>query len=172
LLAGARFTLEDFLRNNQRRFTAARPPEALTQRGRAFVSLYEGGELRGCVGCFEVAQPLIECVPRLTLDSLADPRFERVRDARATTIEVHVLTPPRRTADPRRLRPGEHGAWLRSGARQGLLLPVVAEQFGFSRTEFLKALARKAGLADSVYLGDDWELSLFRDQYFQESRAA
>ncbi|MBS1856756.1 MAG: AmmeMemoRadiSam system protein B [Acidobacteria bacterium] len=172
LLAAARFTLEPFLRNGRRRFAADPGAGALSQPGRAFVSLYEHGELRGCVGCFEYPQSLIEIVPRLALDALADRRFARVADPDGVEIEVHVLTPPRRIADPRQLRPGEHGAYLKSGARQGLLLPVVAEHHGFSRSEFLRALARKAGLPDTVYMGEGWELSLFRDQRFQENRGA
>lgn len=170
LLAAARFTLERFLRDGQRRFSPEPVPPALEQRGRAFVTLYERGELRGCVGCFESAYPLFECVPRLALDALHDSRFEQVRDPRGLEIEIHVLTPPRRIADARQLRPGEHGGYLKVGARQGLLLPVVAERFGFSRAEFLKALAHKSGVSESVYLGDEWELSVFHDQRFEEWR--
>jgi len=80
-----------------------------------------------------------------------------------------VLTPPKRIARPDQFQPGVHGAFLKAGACQGLLLPVVAARFGMERDEFLRALARKAGLRDTVYSGSDWELSIFRDQVFKEN---
>ena len=170
LLQAARFSLDQFRRTREQQFPAPVDP-SLRQRGRAFVTILERDAIRGCVGCFETPHPLAQCVPRLTLDACADGRFGPIENWDELEIEVHVLTPPKRIASPDRLQPGEHGAFLKAGPCRGLLLPVVAERHGLDREHFLRVLARKAGLPETVYSGTDWELSIFRDQTFREQRA-
>lgn len=171
LLASARFSLDHFRRTGDPRFQEHPGDPALQQRGRAFVTLYTAGRLRGCIGRFENPLPLAGIVPRLTLDSLSDERFEPPREYEELEIEVHILTPPKRIVDVRRLRPGEHGALLKAGPNEGLLLPVVAARHHLSGAEFLRALALKAEVSENVYSGGDWELSIFRDQSFRERPA-
>ena len=141
----------------------------LHQRGRAFVSLSAQGTLRGCTGRFDDPLPLAACVPRLALSAAYDDRrFAPVSAQEELEIEIHVLTPPKRIADPLQLRIGEHGAYLRRGPHRGLLLPTVATTHHLSRPQFLQALAQKAGVPESVYASGDCELSVFRDQCFSE----
>ncbi|HXK06353.1 MAG TPA: AmmeMemoRadiSam system protein B [Verrucomicrobiae bacterium] len=168
LLAAARFALDHFRRTRGRCFRSA-CGLSLQQRGRAFVTLLERDAVRGCVGCFHIPQPLVQSVQQLAVDAAGDTRFGRIDDWDCLEIEVHVLTPPKRIARPDQFQAGLHGALLKAGACQGLLLPVVAERHGLDRDEFLRVLARKAGLRDSVYSGSDWELSIFRDQVFREN---
>jgi AmmeMemoRadiSam system protein A len=172
LLAGARFTLDHYRRFRELRFVATPAESTLLQRGRAFVSLSAQGTLRGCTGRFDNPLALAECVPRLTLAAAYDDRrFAPVSPDEELEIEIHVLTPPKRIADPRQLRLGEHGACLKSGANRGLLLPVVATRHELSRPQFLQALARKVGVPESVLSTGDCELSVFRDQSFREHAA-
>lgn len=168
LLASTRFSLDHFRR---RRARETRQPEddALRQKGRVFVSLYENKQVRGCVGCFPAPHPLSEATAHLAVSALEDRRFGPVENSDNLVIEIQILTPPKSVAGVNELHSGVHGAWLNSGDREGLLLPTVAERYGLSRTRFLSELARKAGLPDSVYSGSDWQLSVFRVQRFAES---
>ena len=169
LLHSARFTLDHYRRTGERRFVSAPAGSPLDQRGRAFVSLSAHGTLRGCTGRFDDPLPLAGCVPRLALSAAYDDRrFAPVSAQEELEIEIHVLTPPKRIADPQQLRIGEHGAYLRRGPHRGLLLPTVATTHHLSRQQFLQALAQKAGVPESVYATGDCELSVFRDQSFGE----
>jgi AmmeMemoRadiSam system protein A len=151
------------------RFQAAPAGSPLHQRGRAFVSLSAHGTLRGCIGRFDDPTPLDGCVPRLALSAAYDDRrFAPVSAHEELEIEIHVLTPPKRIADPQQLKIGEHGAFLRRGPHRGLLLPTVATTHHFSRQQFLQALAQKAGVPETVYASGDCELSVFRGQCFSE----
>jgi AmmeMemoRadiSam system protein A len=142
---------------------------ALLQRGRAFVTLYAKGALRGCTGRLDCSLPLAECVSRLAIAAAYDDeRFPPVSPDEELEIEVHVLTPAKRIADPHHLIAGEHGACLKWGAHRAILLPVVANRYQFCREQFLQALARKAGVPDTVYASSGWELDIFRDQSFRE----
>ena len=169
LLQGARFTLDHYRRTGELRFVPAPAGSPLHQRGRAFVSLSAHGTLRGCTGRFDDPLPLTGCVPRLALSAAYDDRrFAPVSAQEELEIEIHVLTPPKRIADPQQLKIGEHGAYLKKGPHRGLLLPTVATTHHLSRQQFLQALAQKAGVPESVYASGDCELSVFRDQCFSE----
>ena len=173
LLASARCTLDHYRRTGEVRYVREPAESTLWQRGRVFVTLYAQATVRGCTGHFDNPLPLAECVPRLTLAAAYnDARFAPVSPDEELEIEIHVLTPPKRIADPGQLRLGEHGACLKSGAYRGLLLPVVATRHKLSRPQFLQALARKAGVPGSVYSTGDSELSVFRDQSFLEHAAS
>ncbi len=166
LLAAARFTLR---RTGTERFAGMPAESALSQRGRVFVSLYAQGTLRGCTGRFEHPLALAESVPQLTLAAAyEDRRFAPVAPDEEVEIEIHVLTPPKRIADPLHLRTGEHGAFLKLGVHRGLLLPAVATSNNLSRQQFLRALAQKAGVPETVYATGAGELSVFCDQSFRE----
>ena len=169
LLHSARFTLDHHRRTGQLRFQPAPAGSPLHQRGRAFVSLSAQGTLRGCTGRFDDPTPLDGCVPRLALSAAYDDRrFAPVSAHEELEIEIHVLTPPKRIADPQQLKIGEHGAFLRRGPHRGLLLPTVATTHHLSRQQFLLALAQKAGVPETVYASGDCELSVFRGQCFSE----
>ena len=80
--------------------------------------------------------------------ALEDPRFPPVRpdELARIDVEVSVLTPPARIADPGRIEVGRHGLVVTRGAHRGLLLPQVALEWGWTREEFLAHTCRKAGL--------------------------
>ncbi|MCC7155096.1 MAG: AmmeMemoRadiSam system protein B [Bryobacterales bacterium] len=168
LLASARYSLDQFRRHRARE---SREPadDALRQKGRVFVSLYENKQVRGCVGCFPAPHPLAASTARLAASAFEDRRFGAIENSGNLEVEIQILTPPKSLADLTKLKGGVHGAWLNSGNSEGLLLPIVAERYGLSRTQFLSELARKAGLPDSIYTGSDWQLSVFRVQRFAES---
>jgi len=116
----------------------------------AFVSLYEAGKLRGCIGNFGGDVPLWKMIDQMTASAaLNDSRFlpvgpNEVEDIR---IEISVLTPLRKIDDVSEIVPGKHGIYLESEGRTGTFLPQVADKTGWNREELLGHCAKdKAGL--------------------------
>ncbi len=167
LLQSARRTLEHYLKTGERKPI---PPEralpALERRAGAFVTLHSGGDLRGCVGRRGSTEPLSETVPALTLAAaLEDSRFRPVRRGeKGLELEISVLSPFKRIEGLDRFRVNEHGALLDYEGYQGLLLPQVATERNWSATQFLEALARKAGVTYSAYRQPSTKVYVFRAQ--------
>jgi len=141
------------------------------RRAGAFVTVHVGGELRGCIGIPEPSQPLADVVTHCAkAASSEDPRFDRIQrsDVDALDIEISVLSPLVPLADPAEVEIGRHGIVVEQGWHRGLLLPQVAPEHGWSRTEFLRQTCRKAGAA-----ADAWERGarvwLFEADVFSES---
>ena len=119
------------------------------RRGAAFVTLTEGGELRGCIGHMDASAPVEESVVEAaTWAALEDPRFASVRRSELGQIhvEVSVLGPLVALDDPMAFRPGVDGIVVECRGRRGLLLPEVAAMLGNDRTAMLDTACRKAGL--------------------------
>ncbi|WP_291858211.1 AmmeMemoRadiSam system protein B, partial [Marinilabilia sp.] len=116
----------------------------------AFVSLYNKGKLRGCIGNFGSDAPLWRVIDRMTADAaLNDSRFLPVTDDEAgqLDIEISVLTPKRKVEDVGEIVPGKHGIYIEKDGRSGTFLPQVAEKTGWNLEEFLGHCARdKAGI--------------------------
>lgn len=168
LLQAAFDTLETLFRTGMRK-PAPPPtiPAALERRVGAFVTLYQGGELRGCIGQVNPVDPLCRLIPELTLSAaLDDPRFPHSPLPPAeTTVEISLLTPLKPVADHDQFVLHRHGACLEQNGCRSLLLPQVAHEYRLNREEFLRALARKAGL-DWERLGPSHRLSVFRASRF------
>ena len=92
-------------------------PAALSEHRGAFVSLYRGGNLRGCVGQVENPGPLADVVARSAINAaLHDSRFPPIgaEEVASLEIEISVLTAPERIL-PEAIVAGRHG--LLGGAR-------------------------------------------------------
>jgi uncharacterized protein len=125
----------------------------LRDKGACFVTLRQGGELRGCVGSIE-ARPLLEAVtvtaraaafedlrfPPLSAGELANTRIEvsllSALDSVAVLSEAEALS---------QIRPHVDGLLLESGRHRGIFLPQVWESAPNAR-DFLGLLKLKAGL--------------------------
>lgn len=142
----------------------------LRQAHGLFVTLRKHGQLRGCIGRIHADQPLAEMLPGVALDAaLRDPRFQPLgaEEWPQIAIEVSVLTPPVRVSDPSRIVPGQDGVILEHQGRSGVFLPQVWQETGWTREEFLRALAsQKAGLPPEAWR--DAALYTFQDQHFDE----
>jgi AmmeMemoRadiSam system protein A len=169
LLESAHKTLDKLLESGERE---PAPPQggtaALARRSGAFVSLHEGGVLRGCIGHRAGCQALVEAIPELTLAAaLDDPRFRPMREAKGPVeIEISVLTPLKRMAHASGFQLGLHGAYLECGPRRALLLPQVGLAREWTPEEFLSALARKAGLPPDGWRRPGAKLYVFEAQVF------
>jgi AmmeMemoRadiSam system protein A len=129
-------------------------PQHLRGDGGAFVTLWRGGQLRGCMGYMEPSQPLYRAVLENGANAAAgDRRFPPVQPAELDHLEVEisVLSPPTAISSDEEFRVGEHGVILRKGDRRGLYLPEVAKREGWTREETLSRLARKAGLTAGAW---------------------
>ena len=172
LLESARRTMDDLQSTGQRHPVPAADTRELSQSLGIFITLYQRGDLQGCIGRCHDPEPLSLSVPHLTLSAaLEDARFEPLRRSEAVEIEISVLSPFKRIRKPEHLIAGEHGGYLESGPRAGLLLPKVASERGWNAPQFLQALAQKAGLPSSIYETGGARLSVFRAQVFGDKRA-
>lgn len=148
---------------------AAVGPGVFDHHAGAFVTLRSAGDLRGCIGQVEpqrLADLVVHCAGAAALQ---DPRFPPVVDMELARIhiELSVLSPLTLLADPSGLEPGRHGLVISSAGRQGLLLPQVAIEWGWTRDEFLRQTCLKAGLgADAWQQGA--QLFTFEAEIFGE----
>jgi AmmeMemoRadiSam system protein B/AmmeMemoRadiSam system protein A len=170
LLESARRTLDCLKQTGERRaIQPERGAAGVERRLGVFVTLFKNGKLRGCIGRTGEGNALAESVPELALAAaLDDPRFRHSLRGGELSIEISVLTPLKRIRDERQFRVNEHGAALEHRENRGLLLPKVAADRGWSREQFLAALAHKADLPSNVYGHSDTRMFVFRAQTFRE----
>ena len=102
------------------------PPELDRQAG-VFVCLKKYGQLRGCIGTIEAAQPNLcaEIIENAISTAARDPRFEPVTEDELDELEytVDVLSPAERIENLDGLDPKCYGVIVESGWKRGLLLP-------------------------------------------------
>jgi len=168
LLDLARKALEEVVRLG-RMSEPAEPAGALQTPCGAFVTLYKGRRLRGCIGLVEARRPLYatvrECARAAALD---DPRFDPVAPAELLSLrlEISILSPLVDIA-PQDVEVGRHGLLISRGAQRGLLLPQVAVEWNWEREQFLEETCLKAGLP-----ADAWQhgarIQAFTAQVLQE----
>ena len=142
-------------RLDDRRLEPLASPGALGEPAAAFVTLRLDGRLRGCIGSIEGDEPLHEAVARCAGDAATrDPRFPPLppADLSAVRIEISVLSPFRRAADPAEVVAGRHGVMVEQGRHRALLLPQVADEQGWDSETFLSQACVKAGLAADAWL--------------------
>ena len=123
----ARRTIEKFVRDGE----VISPPSELTlemeQQAGVFVSLHKSGELRGCIGTIEPAQPNVaqEIIHNAISAATRDPRFPPVRPDELNDLEIStdVLGEPEMITSLDELDPKRYGVIVEKGYRRGLLLP-------------------------------------------------
>ncbi len=133
------------------------------QRAGAFVSLHLNGQLRGCIGTVAPTAPTLaeEVVRNAVAAASRDPRFEPVTPGELDSLEVKVdvLHPPE-SCDLSDLDPRKYGVIVRSGWRQGLLLPDLE---GVDDVGTQVAIARSKG---GIQPGEPCDFERFRvDRY-------
>ncbi|MHB8280436.1 MAG: AMMECR1 domain-containing protein, partial [Candidatus Humimicrobiaceae bacterium] len=60
------------------------------------------------------------------------------------------------------------GLFIKKGFYQGLLLPQVATDYNWDRTQFLKETCNKAGLYENSWQKKDCEIYIFSATIFSE----
>jgi len=144
--------------------------EALNQRAGAFVTLHRFGRLRGCVGQLASNDALVGVVAYCAMAAaLDDPRFSPLTapELEGIAIEISVLSPLAEIS-PKEIEPGRHGLLISQGGRRGVLLPQVAEEFGWSATRFLEETCVKAGLERDAWTQPGTRVQGFTAEIFSE----
>jgi len=169
LLGLARRAIEHSFKAGGRLRSGTDDPVLKEKRG-AFVTLKIGGELRGCIGYPLPYKPLDEAVMEMAVAAAGqDYRFAPLEpeELARTTIEISVLTVPKPVKDPHDVEVGRHGIIVAKGDRQGLLLPQVPVEYGWSCETYLCHGCLKAGLPE-----DAWQkgarIEVFEAQVFSE----
>ncbi len=176
LLASARRSFERYLAGGHRDGVPVPEQERgpdLRQPTGVFVTVRKSGKLRGCVGTISPQKPLGELVADRTVAAMSsDPRFEPLRaEDGPVTLEISVLTPPKKIRSWRQFRVGL-GAVLVHGGKGATLLPQIASENGWNARQFLENLCRKAGLDPNAYRDPEARLYVYEAQVFAESSAA
>jgi len=141
----------------------------------AFVSLHmvkgQSRSLRGCIGRMTAILPLIETVRMMAKEAaFGDPRFPPLRKEELENchIEISALSPMTPCPDPRQVKVGVHGLYIRSDGHSGVLLPQVPVEQGWNLDEYLDYICVKAGLPQGSYEAPDTELFTFTAVVFAE----
>jgi MEMO1 family protein len=173
LLRIARSSIEAFVRTGKApdiRSTDAR----LNEVQGAFVTITKHGALRGCIGNIIGQEPLYETVRDMAVAAASqDPRFSplTVAELKDIDLEISVLSKPRRVKDASEIELGKHGVIVSENGHQGVFLPQVATETGWSKEEFLSQLcSQKAGLPPDAWKDPDIALYVFTADVFAENQ--
>lgn len=93
--------------------------------------------------------PLYRCIQDMAAAaSSKDIRFKPVmpEELDEIEIEISVMTPMQVVKNPDEIVVGKDGLLIRKGYYQGVLLPQVPVEFGWTREQFLMQTSIKAGL--------------------------
>ena len=145
--------------------------EILMEKRGAFVTLHKKGQLRGCIGLIIAQKPLIFTIIEMTqAAALEDPRFPLVSSEELNDIEIEIsaLTPLREIEDVNEIVVGKHGIYIKQGWHTGILLPQVATDWKWNRTEFLEHTCRKANLSTNAWKKAETHIYIFSAQIFNE----
>lgn len=138
----------------------------------AFVTLKKCGELRGCIGQMDFTRPVWEnVVDAAASAALDDPRFTPVQPDELTDLrlEISILEPP---VDLLRIEDFDvqrHGIIFQCGSRRALLLPKVAQEYGWNAEQVLECVCQKAGLAADAWRDHEARFQVFTAIDFGES---
>jgi AmmeMemoRadiSam system protein B/AmmeMemoRadiSam system protein A len=117
----------------------------------AFVSVYLGNDLRGCIGRMHSQNsPLIQVVSESAVSAaFHDSRFAELTDdeLEKISIEISVLTPLKKIDSLDAIVLGKHGIYIKKGFQTGTFLPQVADKTDWTVEEFVGHCAKnKAGI--------------------------
>ncbi len=147
---------------------ALQAPGLSCMRG-AFVTLRTRRKLRGCIGDIRGNERLGITIQKMAIAAASrDPRFPPLSEAELADlkIEISVLSPMQRVTAPSEIEIGRDGLWIRRGNDQGILLPQVALEHGWDRTEFLTHTCLKAQLPPTAWQHPDTEIWAFSAEIF------
>lgn len=171
LLNIARTTLENHLQNKKIPEFKIEEKKLTFPTG-CFVTLKKNKNLRGCIGNMTSSQPLYKLVSDMVISSATlDSRFSPVKfsELKDIEIEISVLSPMEKIDDVNKIEVGKHGILIKKGRHQGVFLPQVATEQGWTRDEFLENLCtHKMGLSPRCYQEKDVEIYIYSAVVFSE----
>jgi AmmeMemoRadiSam system protein B/AmmeMemoRadiSam system protein A len=172
LLDIARDTIKHYLLTGKKLEVKPSDP-VLSGINGAFVTLHLKHQLKGCIGNIIGRQPLYLTIRDMAIESATgDPRFTPVKlgDLKDILIEISVLSPLELVDSADKIILGTHGVLVKRGFSNGVFLPQVATETGWSKDYFLSELcSQKAGLAPDAWKEKGTELYVFTAEVFSES---
>ena len=172
LLQIARESVETYIKEGKiPEFSEDNP--MLNQKLGAFVTIKKHGKLRGCIGEFSpTKEPLYKVVSKMAIAAATkDIRFSPVKEEELDELEyeVSVLSEPQKIDNWRKIELGKQGVIIRQSLNQGVFLPQVADETGWSLEKFLSELCfQKAGLPPDCYKDKNTEIYTFTAKVFSE----
>jgi len=164
-------TLNQFV-NDGKIFDVHLSTEHLNQSLGIFVTLKAHDRLRGCIGRIVAAEPLYTSARDMAIAAASeDHRFAPVRpdELKDIEVEISVLSQPRDVSGAGEIVLGRHGVILGQGGRQGVFLPQVADETGWSKEEFLSELcSQKADLPRDCWQDPQTRIQVFTADVFAE----
>lgn len=146
--------------------------DRLAESRGVFVTLKEGGSLRGCIGYIEGIRPLYQAVAEMAVAAATgDPRFPPVtaKELPELEYEISALTAKRQIDSPEEFMVSKHGIIVQRGGRSGVFLPQVAAEEGWTREETLTYLClHKAGLPGDAWRDRETKLFVFEAEVVAE----
>lgn len=172
LLKIARDTIYSYVKDKKKlKLDDVTNPKLMLTNG-AFVTIEKNHNLRGCIGTFISDQPLYKTIIDMAISaSTQDPRFPAVvpKELDDIELEISVLSPLKKIDDVNVIEVGTHGIYIVKGSYRGVLLPQVATDYGWNRTEFLEQTCRKAGLGKDAWK-EGAEIFIFSADVFSEEK--
>ena len=172
LLDIAKQTIHEYVKTGKILEFNESDPRLLETEG-AFVTIHRNHKLRGCIGNVIVHEPLYITVRNVAISAATeDPRFPKVTQEELIdiSIEISVLSKPKKVANPQEVEVGKHGVIIRQGRdRAGLFLPQVATEWNWDREQFLSNLcSHKLGLSADCWKDSNSQIEVFTAEVFSE----
>ena len=172
LIQIARETIDEYVKTG-RVLDVQETDSRLMQEEGSFVTIHKKGQLRGCIGRIIGQGPLYKTVRDMAIAAASqDPRFNPVSkdELKEIDVEVSVLSKPRRITDVNEIKMGTHGVIVSRGIfNQGVFLPQVATETGWTRDQFLSNLcAQKADLPPDAWKDPQTKIEIFSANVFSE----
>lgn len=151
-------------------------PKELQQKRATFVTLKIGARLRGCIGTWVPALPLIkDVVEHAFAAAFRDPRFAPLAENESDMVNLSIAIlslpePVNFSAQQdliKKIRPHVDGLILETGLYRATLLPSVWESL-HNAQEFLDHLKLKAGLAKDFW-SDQIKISRYTTEIISET---
>ncbi|SNB44878.1 AmmeMemoRadiSam system protein A [Geobacter sp. DSM 9736] len=130
------------------------PSGSLGSHRGCFVTIKQGGSLRGCIGSFTSEDPLCKLVQEMAISAATrDPRFYPMKkgDLNDFRLEISVLSPMHKISSIDEIIAGTHGLYIEKNYQRGVLLPQVAVEQRWDRDTFLAQTCLKAGLPPDAW---------------------
>jgi hypothetical protein len=148
----------------------------LREKRGCFVTLYNKGQLRGCIGFPYPSLSLGEAIVQAAKNAaFSDPRFPQLDESefKEISIEISILTSPKEIQCKneefcKNIKIGEDGLMCQYKGYSGLLLPQVAEEYKWGEGEFLNHLCQKAGLPSESWKQQGFKLWKFQAEIIKE----
>jgi len=124
----AKDTVEAYIgRNKTINLPEYLPKELYSKKAGVFVTLFNNGDLRGCIGTFEPTKKNIglEIINNAISAATHDYRFPPITENELSDLnyEVSILSSPEKINDLSELNPNIYGVLVKRNGKSGLLLP-------------------------------------------------